>query len=103
MRLLVFCGTRKTIERFDMEPGWLILVPQYPPAQRQQILTEFCSTPDSRLAIQGTFMIHGWRAPSDTVVLFDTTWPYGRDAAESIQAAARVAHFPEWDIRGKTK
>jgi hypothetical protein len=91
MRLLVFCGTRKAIEKFDMA-GWLVLVPQYPPEQRQQIINEFCSTLNCRLAVLGKgYTLLGWRAPADTAVLFDPSWPYGPDQPESIQAAARVA------------
>lgn len=89
-RLLVFCGTRKAIERFDLA-GWLVIVPEYPMKQRQALIGEFCSTPDCRLAVLGKSFAIGWRAPADTLVLFDPSWPYGPDAPESIQAVARVA------------
>lgn len=92
MRLLVFCGTRKAIERFDMEPDWLIIVNIFPPVQRQQIVKAFREMPDAKMAVDRS-MLHGWRAPVDTVVLFDKSWPYAPDSAESIQAAARVAGF----------
>jgi hypothetical protein len=89
MRLLVYCGTRAAIEKFDMA-GWPLLVPQYPPEQRQKIIEEFRSTLNAKLAVLGKAFIIGWRAPADTAVLFDASWPYGPDQAESIQAAARV-------------
>ncbi len=89
MRLLVFCGTRKAIERFDMEPDWEIAVPAYK-EQLPEIMKRFCDNPNAKLAVQGKFMIYGWRTPKDTVVLFDHSWPYEMNSAESLQAVARV-------------
>lgn len=89
MRLLVFCGTRKAIERFDMDPLWVVIVAQYPPEQRAQMIKEFCDTPEAKLAVDRS-MLFGWRAPADTAVLFDPSWPYHAGSAESLQAVARV-------------
>jgi hypothetical protein len=36
-------------------------------------------------------MLAGWRAPADTFVLFDPSWPYGPNSPESIQAVSRVS------------
>lgn len=89
MRLLVFCGSRKAIERFDMNPEWDIIVSIYPAKQREETLLAFRTIPGAKLAVDRS-MILGWRAPDDTVVLFDKSWPYDPKSAESIQAAARV-------------
>lgn len=97
MRLLVFCGTRKSIERFDMAPDWKVIVSAYPPFMRQKMVQDFCDTPGAKLAVDRS-MLHGWRAPADTVVLFDTSWPYRRDDPESIQAAARVENPERWGV-----
>jgi hypothetical protein len=92
MRLLVFCGTRKAIERFDMEPDWLVIASIYPPEQRQQTVKDFREMPGAKMAVDRS-MIHGWHAPDDTVVLFDASWSYGPDQPESIQAVARAVRF----------
>lgn len=97
MHLLVYCGTRKAIERFDMQPDWFILVPQYPPAQRQQIIKDFCEMPGGKMAVLGKGFALGWRAPADTAVLFDPSWPYPMDSGESIQACARVGINLGWN------
>lgn len=90
MRLLVFCGTRAAIEKFDMQPDWKILTTNYPQEQRMETIKWFCNTSDAKLALQGKFMIMGWRAPDDTAILFHSSWRYGPDTPEWIQAAARV-------------
>jgi hypothetical protein len=88
MRLLVFCGSRKAIEKFDMA-GWLVLVGAYTSEHRQQILAEFAADPNCRLAADRS-AIFGWRAPDNTVVLFDPSWKYSPDSPETYQAVARV-------------
>jgi hypothetical protein len=98
MRLLVYCGTRKAIERFDMDPDWEIAVPAYK-ERLTDIIKKFQDNPNAKLAVQGNFMIHGWRAPADTVVLFDKSWPYALDSGESIQAAARVEYSDQIGVR----
>jgi len=97
MHLLVFCGTRKAIERFDMQPDWFILVPQYPQEQRAQTIKDFCEMPGGKMAVLGPSFAIGWRAPADTAVLFDPSWKYGPDSAESIQAVARVGINLGWN------
>lgn len=94
MRLLVFCGTRKAIERFSIERDWLIIVSIYPLAARQQTLKIFSERSDGKLAVDRS-MLHGWRAPPNTVVLFDASWPFAPGSPESIQAAARVERLPD--------
>jgi aspartate/methionine/tyrosine aminotransferase len=95
MRLLVFCGSRAAIQRFDMDPDWAVIVMQYPLAQRQEIVNQFCATPGAKLAVDKC-MLHGWRAPDDTAVLFDPSWPWHAGSAESLQAVARVANPDRW-------
>jgi hypothetical protein len=95
MRMLVYCGSRAAIEKFDMA-GWLLLVSQYPAAQRQEIINEFCSTPNARMAVLGPAFAFGWRAPADTAVLFDPSWPFAPDSPENIQAVARVDNPDRW-------
>lgn len=102
MRLLVFCGTRKAIERFDAAPDWLIIVNLFPMEQSQQTVEAFRGTPNAKMAVDRS-MIRGWRAPNDTVVLFDRSWPYAPDSAESIQAAARVGEGVGRTIEGTIK
>ena len=91
MRLLVFCGNRAAIEKFDMA-GWPILVPIFGAEQRKEVMRAFYNDPDGKLAVLGKFMITGWRAPEDSMVLFDSSWPYGPDSPEWRQAAARRTH-----------
>lgn len=88
MRILVFCGTRDAIERFDMQPDWEIIVNQFPLAQRNEIVRKFINNPNGKLAVDRC-MIFGWGAPPDTFVLFDPSWPFGRDAPETKQAVGR--------------
>jgi hypothetical protein len=89
MRLLVFCGTREAINRFDAV-GWPIIVGIYSSVQRQEIVEAFRADPNGRLAVTRC-MLAGWRAPADTFVLFDPSWPYGPNSPESIQAVSRVS------------
>jgi hypothetical protein len=76
--------------------GWLLLVPQYPPVQRQETIERFCSVPDARMAVLGKGFAIGWRAPADTAVLFDPSWPFAPDSPENIQAVARVDNPDRW-------
>jgi len=98
MRLLVFCGQRSAIERFDMA-GWPIIVGQYPPAQRSKILAAFKADPNGRLAVDRC-MTTGWRAPHDTFILFDPSWPFPKDSPYTIQAVARRDINRPQDIAG---
>lgn len=87
-RMLVFCGTRKAIERYDMLPDWAIICAPYPPEQRQKTLNDWLAIPGAKLAVDRS-MLHGWRCPSDTLLLFDPSWPWGPDRPETMQAVAR--------------
>jgi hypothetical protein len=93
MRLLVFCGTRAAIERFDMLPDWQVIVAIYPTEQKKEMLKAFWKNPDAKLAVDHS-MILGWNFPADTIPLFDASWRYAPDAPESIQAVARVRRLP---------
>lgn len=105
MRLLVFCG-RRGIERFDMLPGWNIWVPAYGRERQAQIIQHFHDEPQAALAV-GPQMATGWRAPADTVILFDHSWPFPMDHAYSIQAIGRrgltLDEIDTLDFKGKIK
>lgn len=90
MRLLVFCGTRKALERFAADPEWKAVRPNLRDAM-PEIVKWFHATPNAKMAMQGRAMLHGWRAPADTQILFDVSWSYGPDSAEWLQAASRVS------------
>lgn len=95
MRLLVFCGTREAFAKFD-RAGWLALSPEHTPGQREKTFLDFRSIPDAKMVALGRAFALGWRAPVDTAVLFDPSWPFNLSDPESIQAAARVASADAW-------
>lgn len=90
MRILVFCGTRSAIEKYDTQTDWTVIVHQYSKDQKAKMIADFCNDPYAKYAVDRS-MLHGWRAPAGTFVLFDPSWPYAPDSAGSIQAAARVS------------
>lgn len=94
--ILVYCGNRMAIERYDTLPDWQVIVGIYPDEQRQEIVERWRDTPGGKLACDHS-MLYGWRAPAGTLVLFDASWPFARDSAETIQAVARVAQPMIWN------
>lgn len=86
MKLLVFAGTRDAIHRYAMSDDWEIILPQYPSAQRQEILKKWVENPQGKLAVLGKSILTGWRAPADTQVLFDPSWSWGPGSPEWTQA-----------------
>jgi hypothetical protein len=87
-RILIFCATRKAIEKYDMA-GVPIVVGIYPPQHRAETVRKFCEDPNGVLAVDRS-MLTGWRAPADTFVTFDASWQYGPADPETIQARGRV-------------
>jgi len=88
-RILVFCGDRTAIERFDMLPDWQVIVGRYTAAQKARILLNFRANRNAKLAVDRS-MITGWRAPADTIVLFDPSWKHPHGSPEWHQATMRI-------------
>lgn len=87
--ILIFCGTRAAIEKYDMS-GVATLVTMYPYEKRKDVLNSFCSGKTAILAcdISGC---QGWRAPKGTFIVFDKSWWRKPDDPYTIQAVGRVA------------
>lgn len=88
-RILIFCGTRAAIERYDMA-GVPIMVYQYK-TKFEEILKTFAADPNGQLAMDAQGGAFGFHVPSDTFVVFDASWPYGADHPITIQAKGRAS------------
>lgn len=88
-RILIFCGTRAAVERYDMA-GIPILTGLYSAEVREKTLYHFNISDDGLLAVSPG-MLHGFHVVPDTLVVFDSSWVHGHDDPRTIQAKARVS------------
>ena len=88
MRLLVFCGTKEAMQRYAADPKWQCLPPETTMAERYAAIERFKSAEGACLVVNRA-LVTGWRAPADTQVLFDPSWPWGPGSPEWTQATTR--------------
>lgn len=101
MRLLVFCATRDALAKFDMQPDWSVCAAILPYEERGKLVAAFQADENAKMAVDRS-MSQGWRAPANTFILFDPSWPYAMNAPETIQATMRVdALYPYQETAAK--
>lgn len=97
LKLVVFVGNRKALERWDMVEGTTVLLPAHPSGERVAIINAFNAAESGILVIYATasFMAAGYHViDENTMVVFDTSWPYAPNDPITIQAKARVRKIP---------
>ena len=83
MRLLIFVGTVEAQTRY-LEAGFVGI-------NLAGGVKRFFDDPDAK-AVAPRHWCTGWRAPADTLIAFDPSWPFERHAPETYQACMRVGN-----------